>query len=121
MMASPGGWDRSVSLTRLPRAALPPGALILVFSPLLDPLLIEALRDLRERGFSVIVVDVLNAEPQYGRSTLSKLTAQMWRLEQEAIRFSLTQIGVPVVHWDGVSSLDEPLAPYTRRVVVARR
>ena len=121
MMASPGGWDRSVSLTRLPRAALPPGALILVFSPLLDPLLIEALRDLRERGFSVIVVDVLNAEPQYGRSTLSKLTAQIWRLEQEAIRFSLTQIGVPVVRWDGISSLDEPLAPYTRRVVVARR
>jgi len=121
MMASHGGWDRAVSLTRLPRAALPPGALILVFSPLLDPLLIEALRDLRERGFSVIVVDVLNAEPHHGRSTLSKLTAQIWRLEQEAIRFSLTQIGVPVVHWDGVSSLDEPLAPYTRRVVVARR
>jgi uncharacterized protein (DUF58 family) len=121
MMASPGGWDRVVSLTRLPRAALPPGALILVFSPLLDPLFIEALRDLRERGFSVIVVDVLNAEPSRGRSTLSKLTGQMWRLEQEAIRFSLTQIGVPVVHWDGDTSLDEPLAPYTRRVVVAHR
>jgi uncharacterized protein (DUF58 family) len=121
MMASPGGWDRSVSLTRLPRAALPPGALILVFSPLLDPLLIEALRDLRERGFNVIVVDVLNAEPTPGRSKLSKLASQLWRLEQEAIRFSLTEIGVPVVHWDGVSSLDEPLAPYTRRVVVARR
>lgn len=120
MMASPG-WDRVVSLTRLPRAALPPGALILVFSPLLDPLFIEALRDLRERGFSVIVVDVLNAEPSRSRSTMSKLTRQMWRLEQEAIRFSLTQIGVPVVHWDGDSSLDEPLAPFTRRVVVARR
>jgi uncharacterized protein (DUF58 family) len=121
MMASHGGWDRGVSLTRLPRAALPPGALILVFSPLLDPLFIEALRDLRERGFSVIVVDVLNAEPSPGRSRLSQLTGQLWRLEQEAVRFSLTQIGVPVVHWDGVSSLDEPLAPYTRRVVVARR
>jgi len=121
MMASPGGWDRGVSLTRLPRAALPPGALILVFSPLLDALFIEALRDLRERGFSVIVVDVLNAEPSPAGGRLSQLTGRIWRLEQEAIRFSLTQIGVPVVHWDGISSLDEPLAPYTRRVVVARR
>jgi hypothetical protein len=45
----------------------------------------------------------------------------MWRLEQEAILFSLTQIGVPVVHWNGTSSLDEPLAPYTRRVMVVHR
>jgi hypothetical protein len=25
------------------------------------------------------------------------------------------------VHWDGKRSLDEPLAPYTRRVLVAGR
>jgi uncharacterized protein (DUF58 family) len=121
MMAAPGGWERAVGLTRLPRAALPPGALIVVFSPLLDPRLVEALRDVRERGFSVLVVDVLNAEPGHDGSRLSSLTSRVWRLEQEAIRFSLTQIGVPVVHWDGVSSLDEPLAPYTRRVMVAHR
>jgi uncharacterized protein (DUF58 family) len=121
MMATPGGWERAGGLTRLPRAALPPGALILVFSPLLDPRLIEAVRDLRERGFSVLVVDVLNAEPAHDRSRLSSLTGRIWRLEQDAIRYSLTQIGVPVVHWDGVGSLDEPLAPYTRRVLVAHR
>ena len=69
----------------------------------------------------MIVVDVLNARPSRDTSRLSKLTGQMWRLEQQAIRFSLTQIGVPVVHWDGTSSLDEPLAPYTRRVLVAHR
>lgn len=121
MMSAPGGWERGSGLTRLPRQALPPGALILVFSPLLDPRLIESLRDLRERGFSVIIVDVLNSEPRHDGSRLSRLTTRMWHLEQEAIRFSLTQIGIPVVHWDGVSSLDEPLAPYTRRVLVARR
>jgi uncharacterized protein (DUF58 family) len=121
MMSTPGGWERASGLTRLPRAALPPGALILVFSPLLDPRLIEALRDLRERGFNVIVVDVLNAEPSHDGSRLSRLTTRMWHLEQQAVRYSLTQIGVPVVHWDGQSSLDEPLAPYTRRTLVARR
>ena len=121
MMATPGGWDRAPGLTRLPRAALPPGSLILVFSPLLDTRLVEALRDLRERGFSVLVVDVLNTEPAHDGSKLSRLTARMWHLEQQAVRFSLTQIGVPVVHWDGVTSLDTPLAPYTRRVLVAHR
>jgi uncharacterized protein (DUF58 family) len=121
MMATPGGWERAAGLTRLPRAALPPGALIVVFSPLLDPRIVEAVRDLRERGFSVLVVDVLNAEPAPDRSRLSNLTSRIWRLEQEAIRYSLTQIGVPIVHWDGNCSLDEPLAPYTRRVMVAHR
>ncbi|MGH3300928.1 MAG: DUF58 domain-containing protein [Streptosporangiaceae bacterium] len=121
LVASPFGWEPAAALARLPRAALPPGALIIVFSPLLDTRLIEAVRDLRERGFSVLVVDVLNAEPRHDRSILSELAGRMWRLEQEAIRFSLNQIGVPVVHWDGASSLDEPLAPYTRRVVVVHR
>ena len=35
----------------------------MVFSPLLDQRFVEALRDMRERGFSMLVVDVLNAEP----------------------------------------------------------
>jgi uncharacterized protein (DUF58 family) len=121
MMSAPGGWERAAGLTKLPRAALPPGALILVFSPLIDPRLIEAVRDLRERGFSVIIIDVLNSEPRHDNSRLSRLTTRMWHLEQQAIRYSLTQIGVPVVHWDGVTSLNEPLAPYTRRVLVAHR
>lgn len=121
LMSNPGGWDRAAHLTRLPRAALPPGALILVFSPLLDPRLVEALRDLRERGFSVLVVDVLNAAPDFPGNRMSQLTTRIWRLEQQSIRFSLTQIGIPVVHWDGVSGLDEPLAPFTRRVMVVRR
>jgi uncharacterized protein (DUF58 family) len=121
LVSSPFGWEPAAALTRLPRAALPPGALIVVFSPLLDTRVIEAVRDLRERGFSVLVVDVLNAEPQHDRSLLAGVAGRMWRLEQEAIRFSLTQIGVPVVHWDGTGSLDTPLAPYTRRVLVVRR
>lgn len=121
LVASPVGTEHAAGLTRLPRAALPPGALIVVFSPLLHPRLIEALRDLRERGFSVIVVDVLDAEPRHDGSRLSVLTSRIWRLEQEAVRFSLTQIGIPVAHWSGKGGLDEPLAPYTRRVLVVRR
>jgi uncharacterized protein (DUF58 family) len=112
---------RDTALTRLPRAALPPGSLILVFSPLLDRRLVETVRDLRERGFSVLIVDVLNAEPAGNNDSLSGLARRVWRMEQEAIRFSLRELGIPLVRWDGRQSLDEPLAPYTRRVMVTRR
>jgi uncharacterized protein (DUF58 family) len=121
LLSSHRGFERAAGLTRLPKAALPPGALILVFSPLLHPRLVEALRDLRERGFSVLVVDVLTAEPGLSKGRSDVLTRRIWRMEQQAIRFSLTELGIPVVHWDGVQSLDEPLAPYTRRVMLAGR
>jgi uncharacterized protein (DUF58 family) len=119
LVASHAGWERTAGLTRLPRAALPPGALILVFSPLLHARLVEALRDLRERGFTVLVIDVLAAEPEGFRTRAGGLARRIWRLEQQAIRFSLTELGIGVVRWDGTSSLDEPLAPYTRRVMLA--
>jgi uncharacterized protein (DUF58 family) len=112
---------RAEGIARLPRAALPPGALILVFTPLLDRRLVETIRDLRERGFPLLVIDVLNAEPSGPRESLSGLALRIWRMEQHAIRFSLRELGIPLVHWDGVASLDEPLAPYTRRVLVTRR
>lgn len=115
------------SVTRLPTAALPPGALIIVVSALLSLRLVEALRELRERGFATIVVDVLTAGPDIGSTwrrrrdrALAGLASRIWRMEQDAIRFSLRELGIPVVYWDGRSSLDEPLAPYTRRALVNR-
>jgi uncharacterized protein (DUF58 family) len=131
MLAGAGqaGWIHGESFRRLPRAALPPGALIVIFSPLLDQRFVEALRDIRERGFTMLVVDVLNAEPPVRqrmpwrgglgesspRANTDRMARKIWRMEQEAIRFSLRELGIPVVHWDGVQSLDLPLAGYTRR------
>jgi uncharacterized protein (DUF58 family) len=120
MLAEPDT-SPGTSLDRLPRAALPPGALIIVFSPLLSQRLVGALRDLRERGLTVLVVDVLNAEPPGGNDSLSGLARRIWRMEQQAIRFSLRELGIPVVHWDGIQALDEPLAPFTRRAMVSNR
>ncbi|HEY2552195.1 MAG TPA: DUF58 domain-containing protein [Streptosporangiaceae bacterium] len=135
-LASPAAHGRAGALTRLPRAALPAGALVLVLSPLLQPALIEALRDLRERGCTMLIIDVLNTGPQRdagGRRPLllrgpgsraavvSPLAQRVWTMEQQAIRFSLRELGIPVVHWDGQQALDQPLAPYARRVMVVRR
>jgi uncharacterized protein (DUF58 family) len=115
------GYARGAVFSRLPRAALPSGALVVAFSPLLDGRFVEALRDMRERGFALIVVDVLNIEPPTRRYFADIMARRIWRMEQQAIRFSLRELGVPVVHWNGTTPLDLPLAPYTRRPLVTRR
>jgi uncharacterized protein (DUF58 family) len=121
LLQSDTGFARGAVFSRLPRAALPPGALVVAFSPLLDGRFVETLRDMRERGFQLIVVDVLNAEPPRRRGFADNAARRIWTLEQQAIRFSLRELGVPVVPWDGVTPLDLPLAPYTRRPLVTRR
>ena len=121
LLTADTGYARGAVFSRLPRAALPSGSLVVAFSPLLDGRFVEALRDMRERGFALIVVDVLNAEPPARRLFADVAARRIWRMEQLAIRFSLRELGVPVVPWDGVTPLDLPLAPYTRRPLVTRR
>ncbi len=124
MLRANASWSREASFARLPRAALPPGALVVAFSPLLDQRFVESLRDLRERGLTLLVVDVLNVSPPARRLARpggpDALARKLWQMEQQAIRFSLRELGVPVVHWDGAETLDLPMAPYTRRPLVAR-
>lgn len=121
LLTADTGYARGAVFSRLPRAALPPGSLVVAFSPLLDGRFVEALRDMRERGVALIVVDVLNADPPARRLFADVAARRIWRMEQDAIRFSLRELGVPVLPWDGVTALDLPLAPYTRRPLVTRR
>src|SRR5262249_21694948 len=107
LLSSERGWDSKGGLRRPPRARRAPRALVVAFTPLLDSRLAAALRDLRERGFTVLVVDVLTAEPPPSRSQLVTLARRIWRLEQQAVRFTLTEAGIPVIGWDGQASLDE--------------
>jgi uncharacterized protein (DUF58 family) len=87
-------------LNRLPRRALPPGALVVAFSPLLDDGVLEILRDLRERGHPTVVVDVLRTEPEPPPGTRAGPEAvRLWRLERDALRYELASIGVTVVPW----------------------
>ena len=48
---------------RIPRTALPPGTLVVIFSPLLDPRAFTAITDLRQRGYPLILIDTLRHEP----------------------------------------------------------
>ena len=97
---------------RIPRTALPPGTLVVVFSPLLDPRGFGAVTDLRQRGFPLIVIDTLRDEPP-GRtgSPNAELALRLWRLDRAATRSALRALGVPVLAWPAGTELDSVLAP----------
>ena len=84
----------------LPVRTLPPKALVLALSPLLDERAVRALLDLRARGFDLAVIEISPvpfAEP--GTGELDDLAYRLWQLRREALRASYLRLGVPVVEW----------------------
>jgi uncharacterized protein (DUF58 family) len=107
--------------TLAPRAALPPGAIVIAFSTLLDTEFALALIDLRRRGHTVVAVDVLEGAPF--EETDDKLVARMWSLQRSFMYRDMGTIGVDVVSWRGDATLDQAmhLVPDHRRRVRRRR
>jgi uncharacterized protein (DUF58 family) len=106
---------------RIPRTALPPGTLVVVFSPLLDPRGFGAVSDLRQRGFPLIVVDTLRDEPPPGTRADARLALRLWRLDRTATRAGLRALGIPVLQWSESTELDSVLAPLRQPPPGARR
>jgi len=94
----------------LPPRSLPPKALVIALTPLLDPRAAAAILDLRARGFDLVVVEVSPVPfVEAGNDPLEKLSYRLWRLSREALRARYERAGVPVVEWrDGVP-LNVPL------------
>ncbi|GAF49801.1 DUF58 domain-containing protein [Rhodococcus wratislaviensis] len=94
--------------TLVPRVALPPRAVVLAFSTMLDTNFALSLLELRRRGHVVVAVDVLRGPPfEY---ELDPMTGRMWRLERRNMYRNMGVLGVPVVAWDDDSALDLALA-----------
>jgi uncharacterized protein (DUF58 family) len=94
----------------LPPRTLPPKALVLAITPLLDDRTAAALLDLRARGYDLIVVEVSPLEllaPDPASS--AELAHRLWRLSREALRWRYEQVGVPVVAWREGVPLAAPL------------
>jgi uncharacterized protein (DUF58 family) len=104
---------------RPPRAALPPRACVVAFTPLLDARVGLALRDVRGRGHAILVVDVLREPPAEDRA--DPLVERLWRLERRGLHRDLASVGIPVVPWREWSTLDEVLYPLARRPLPAGR
>jgi uncharacterized protein (DUF58 family) len=94
----------------LPPRSLPPKALVLAITPLLDPRTGPALLDLRARGFDLVVIEVSPVpfvDP--GQGELERLAYRLWRLTREAMRARYQQMGIPVVEWTDGVPLNVPL------------
>ena len=107
--------------TLAPRAAVPPGAVVIAFSTLLDTEFALALIDLRKRGHTVVAVDVLEGAPF--ADGCDRLVARMWSLQRSFMYRDMGTIGVDVVGWRDVDTLDQAmhLVPDHRRPVRGRR
>jgi uncharacterized protein (DUF58 family) len=94
----------------IPRRMLPPKALIVALSPLLDRRSVGALLDLRARGFDLAVVDVspvpFTVRPARG---LDATAYDVWTLHREAVRHRLEQSGVAVAEWRAGEPLEAVL------------
>lgn len=107
--------------TLAPRAAIPPGAVVVGFSTLLDTEFALALIDLRRRGHVVIAVDVLQGSPF--QSTQDPLIDRMWALQRSAMYRDMGTVGVDVVGWQADRTLDQTMraVPDHRRPLAGRR
>ncbi|HEU5244985.1 MAG TPA: DUF58 domain-containing protein, partial [Gaiellaceae bacterium] len=92
----------------LPPRTLPPKALVLALTPLLDDRTAAALLDLRARGYDLIVVEISPLELVAPGSSL-ELAHRLWRLSREALRWRYERVGVPVVTWQEDVPLAVPL------------
>jgi uncharacterized protein (DUF58 family) len=98
----------------IPRRTLPPRALILALSPLLDERGVSALLDVRGRGFDLVVIEISPLRFLPPADGLVEETAQrIWRLRREALRGRFERAGVPVAVWDETLPLAAALEEVT--------
>jgi uncharacterized protein (DUF58 family) len=107
--------------TLAPRAALPPGAIVVGFSTMLDTEFALSLIDLRKRGHTVVAVDVLEGAP-FGQGK-DPLFTRMWAMQRSFMYRDMGTVGVDVVSWPSEHTLDQAmrLVPERRRPVRGRR
>ena len=94
----------------IPRRTLPPNALLIALSPLLDRRSVGALLDLRMRGFDLAVVDVSPVPfTERPRGGLDAIAYDIWTLRRDALRHHLQRSGVAVAEWRDDTPLEAVL------------
>lgn len=85
----------------IPVRTLPPQALVIALTPLLDARAVNALLDLRARGFDLAVVEISPVPfAEVGPSgELDELAHRLWQMTRETLRAHFHRAGVSVVEW----------------------
>ena len=104
-------------LEMIPPRVLPPQALVLALSPLLDGRFVRAAANLAARGFDLVLIAV--SPVAAGRALVrsgpvADVAARLWALEHRAYLDDLRRDGLTVVDWDGVEPLEAALARWHR-------
>jgi uncharacterized protein (DUF58 family) len=93
----------------IPRRTLPPNALVIALSPLLDERSVGALLDLRARGFDLVVLDVTPVPFTERPRGLDGVAFDIWTMRREALRHRLQEAGVAVAECPPDGRLQESL------------
>jgi len=102
----------------IPPRTLPPKALVIGLTPLLDERAAGALIDLRARGFDLAIVEISPIPfVTPGTREHEALAFDIWRLRREALRGQYERAGVPVAVWND----DVPLIAALEEVRAFRR
>jgi uncharacterized protein (DUF58 family) len=102
----------------IPPGSLPPKALVLAVSPLVDERMIEALFNLRARGFDLAVIEV-RPEAYLPEPTddFGATARRLWDLQRAMLRDRFGGVGVAVAPW----SFAVPLEPALEEISAFRR
>ena len=118
ILGAAGAFENATG-TIAPRPAVPPGAIVVAFSTMLETEFALALVDLRKRGHTVVAVDVLEGSPLEGEHDL--LVDRMWELQRSFMYRDMATVGVDVVGWPEDATLDQAMALMPDRRTGARR
>jgi uncharacterized protein (DUF58 family) len=85
----------------IPPRTLPPKALVIALTPLLDDRATGALMDLRARGFDLALVEISPVPFVVpGREEHEQLAYEIWKLRRDALRGQYERAAVPVAVWN---------------------
>ena len=103
-------------LNQLPPGTLPSGSVVIALSPMIDERSVAALADIGARGFTLVVVDILDEEAvSPGSDAAERAAYRLWRMQRSMARDRFAQLGVAVVGWRTGEGIDAALARAPRR------
>jgi uncharacterized protein (DUF58 family) len=90
----------------IPLRMIPPKALVLALSPLLEDAIVRTLLELRGRGFDLAVVEIPPYPYLEVQGEEAELAERLLRLERDLLRSRLRARGIAVVEWSEDGSLE---------------
>jgi uncharacterized protein (DUF58 family) len=109
----------------IPARTLPPRALVIAVTPLLDERSLSALADLRGRGHDLVVLEI-SPEPylEPGDDPGDEVALRLWRLQRAELRAGFERLGAAVATIGDETTIEEALEgvrAYRRHARLVRR